>query len=106
MNFIISINTKLLTFPHYFHLQRNCFGELHRALLQNDREVLENATPTPEQLQNLSLPFLVKIVANSAEVLRFLVHNVYDLSQLSFVIYSDILLKILSVETLYLSCIL
>lgn len=47
--------------------------------LQNDRDLLENETTTPEQLQNLSLPFLIKIVANSPDILRFLVHNVYDL---------------------------
>lgn len=52
---------------------------MYAALLQDDREFLENATATPEQLQNLSLPFLIKIVANSPDVLRFLVHNVYDL---------------------------
>ncbi|OZC12231.1 hypothetical protein X798_00752 [Onchocerca flexuosa] len=57
-----------------------------RELISNDREVLENPTATSEQLQNLSLPFLVKIVANSAEVLRFLVHNVYDLITTSFII--------------------
>ncbi|EJW75606.1 hypothetical protein WUBG_13487, partial [Wuchereria bancrofti] len=50
-----------------------------REMISNDRDVLENETATPEQLQNLSLPFLIKIVANSPDILRFLVHNVYDL---------------------------
>uniref|UniRef100_A0A158Q7K8 Xpo1 domain-containing protein n=1 Tax=Elaeophora elaphi TaxID=1147741 RepID=A0A158Q7K8_9BILA len=59
-----------------------------REMICGDREVLENATATPEQLQNLSLPFLIKMVANSPDILRFLVHNVYDLGSLSFVIKS------------------
>ncbi|VBB26235.1 unnamed protein product [Acanthocheilonema viteae] len=57
-----------------------------REMICNDREVLENATTTPEQLQNLSLPFLIKMVANSPDILRFLVHNVYDLVTRGFII--------------------
>ncbi|VDM91445.1 unnamed protein product [Litomosoides sigmodontis] len=57
-----------------------------REMIHDDREVLENATATSEQLQNLSLPFLIKIVANSPDILRFLVHNVYDLVTTGFII--------------------
>ncbi|MCP9262618.1 hypothetical protein DINM_005981 [Dirofilaria immitis] len=57
-----------------------------REMINKDREVLENSTSTVEQLQNLSLAFLIKIVANSAEILRFLVHNVYDLVTTDFII--------------------
>ncbi|VIO97984.1 Uncharacterized protein BM_BM10867 [Brugia malayi] len=57
-----------------------------REMISNDRDLLENETTTPEQLQNLSLPFLIKIVANSPDILRFLVHNVYDLVTTDFII--------------------
>uniref|UniRef100_A0A915PU15 Uncharacterized protein n=1 Tax=Setaria digitata TaxID=48799 RepID=A0A915PU15_9BILA len=57
-----------------------------RDIIGNDREVFENAEATAEQLQNLSLPFLIKMVANSPDILRFLVHNAYDLVTTNFVV--------------------
>ncbi|VDN01837.1 unnamed protein product [Thelazia callipaeda] len=57
-----------------------------RELITKDRENLESEITTPEQMQCFSLPFLIKMIASSTDLLRFLVHSTYDLVTTKFVV--------------------
>uniref|UniRef100_A0A183D633 INTS5_C domain-containing protein n=1 Tax=Gongylonema pulchrum TaxID=637853 RepID=A0A183D633_9BILA len=57
-----------------------------RDMIIEDREILRNTAPTFEQLHDLSLPFLIRMVTNSPDLLRFVVHNAHDLATTDLIV--------------------